>query len=1092
MGENAQDSSPIMPANPLRIRLLGAPMLTLPESEFQWHLHDQKAWALLFYLAASGRSQSRDHLATLLWGESLESNARHSLRSCLYRLRNALPAAGADILIVNSHEVRLSLDENQCDVVRFRRLLAAKNEPELKEAVTLYQGPFLEGFAVPDAPVFDQWHRIEAARLSQEYLSALHILAGGAESRQAWADAVDYVQRMVQLDPLDEKNLRWLIELYARTGSTGRALRLYQQFKESLRRELGLVPSAETEEVLRDVLRPSAVPHSHTSTGEPTSPELFGYTFEPVVPLVGREGALAELFSLSQVAETGNGVTVLLHGEAGMGKTRLLNEVAARHTGSGSQWIVLRGSCSPFDDLLSYGPFYEAFRTAAPGDLTDLLVVEHGNAPDSAGNVMWRVLETLRLLTRSGPLLLAIDDLQWANSATLRLFGFLATRIRALPVLLIGTIQHPEAIPAIRRLLAVGRHRGEVHLVHVTPLTLEAVTDALSLLEIDAESVTSLAEWLQDRSGGSPFILGEILSQLRSDAVLTREDSTEDPTWHLDAARWLRRRVQFTLPATTHDLLSWRLAPVAPEGLRLLEVLAVAGQPLSLGLLRDLLGERSGRVLQQVEDLLARGLLVEAPEDALALPHHLLRETLLSRLSHRRRRTLHRQLVAAMERSPALDAEGSLRQLALHAVAGEDPDRARRYGLRVMDDLLQDQPNAETLRFVHQLRELLAPSAVPLELMKLAHELGRLHQSLGQLEAASHYHQQHFALARQAGDVVAQATAYCEIGELALLTNDYLAAATAADSALQLTPPLNSSIPTGRSYRLLGAARAMEGRDLGEAVHYLQQAVAIHREAGSYGDLCADLFELGNVAAQRGDLVEALSLYEEAATAATAGHDYYFLALAHNNIAYHSLLLGRVDAAAEAVAKGHRLAETHELVGALLHLYSTQGEIHLYLSEWEKASLAFRRGLALAEELGNLERQAGYRAGLALAMRGQGNYAEAVRLLEAARGLIVAEGYWHLYTRVLLYLAETFGQQHRLEEAWPLLEEAASIANSQGRVLLRLQAECLRGELLSAFGRTTEAEALFADLLIQATELGLPLEVARIQRIQSTRDVTLQ
>jgi tetratricopeptide (TPR) repeat protein len=735
--------------------------------------------------------------------------------------------------------------------------------------------------------------------------------------------------------------------------------------------------------------------------------------------------------------------------------------------------------------LLSYGPFYEAFQTAASGDLTDLLEVEHGNAPHSAGNVMWHVLDTLRLLSQSGPLLLAIDDLQWANSATLRLFGFLATRIRGLPVLLIGTIQHPGAVPAIRRLLAVGRHRGEVHLVHVMPLTLEAVTDALSLLKFDAESVTSLAEWLQDRSGGSPFILGEILSQLRSDDVLTREDST----WHLDAARWLRRRVMFTLPATTHDLLSWRLAPVAPEALPLLEVLAVAGQPLSQRLLRDLLGERAGHVLQQVEDLLARGLLVEAPEDALALPHHLLRETLLSRLSHRGRRTLHRELVAALERSPAQDAGGALRQLALHAVAGEDPDRARRYGLRVMDELLQDQPSAETLRFVHQLHELLAPSAVPLELMKLAHELGRLHQSLGQPEAASHYHQQHLALARQAGDVAAQATAYCEIGELALLTNDYLAAATAASAALQLSPSLDSSTPTGRSYRLLGAAHAMEGRDLGGAVHYLQQAVTIHREARSYGDLCADLFELGNVAAQRGELVEALSLYEEAASAATAGHDYYVLALAHNNIAYHSLLLGRVDTATEAVAKGQRLAETHELVGALLHLYSTQGEIHLFLSEWEKASLSFRRGLALAEELGNLERQAGYRAGLALAMRGQGDYAEAVRLLEEARGLIVSEGYWHLHTRILLYLAETNWLQHRVEEAWPLLEEAASIADSQGRVLLRLQAECLRGELLFASGRQSEGEALFADLLRQATKLGLPLEVARIQ---STRGVTLQ
>ena len=201
------------------------------------------------------------------------------------------------------------------------------------------------------------------------------------------------------------------------------------------------------------------------------------------MPLVGRDEILAELLTLiSRGPETGSGLTILLQGEAGMGKTRLLDEVATRVSSSESpQWIVLRGSCSPFDDLLSYGPFYDAFQTAAPGDLTDMLMVEHTNGPDDAGNIRWRVLQTLRLLAQGGPLLLAIDDLHWANSATLHLFGFLATRIRTLPVLLVGTIQHPEAIPAVQRLLAVSRHRGEVRPLTVPPLRLEAVTAFLSL-----------------------------------------------------------------------------------------------------------------------------------------------------------------------------------------------------------------------------------------------------------------------------------------------------------------------------------------------------------------------------------------------------------------------------------------------------------------------------------------------------------------------------------------------------------------------------------------------------------------------------------
>ena len=337
---------------------------------------------------------------------------------------------------------------------------------------------------------------------------------------------------------------------------------------------------------------------------------------------------------------------------------------------------------------------------------------------------------------------------------------------------------------------------------------------------------------------------------------------------------------------------------------------------------------------------------MEAPGDCVTLPHHLLRETLQSRLSHLRRRTLHRQLLEALERHAAPSAPVGLRHLALHAVAGEDTERAYRYGLQVLDELLQDQPSAETLRFLYQLRDLLAPSALPHELMKLAHALGTVHQSLGELEAARHWHERHLELARSAGDMIAEAGAHFEIGELALVTNNYHGAAAAATNGLRLFELPEASTPSGRGYRLLGAAKAMEGQDLGGAVHDLQRAVAIHRGGESFGELCADLFELGNVAAQRGELAGAISLYEEAAAAAAAGHAYYFLALAHNNYAYHSLLLGRVDAAQQAVLQGQRVARTHELVSAFLHLYSTQGEVHLYRAEWERAGQCFRRGLA--------------------------------------------------------------------------------------------------------------------------------------------------
>jgi len=164
-----------------------------------------------------------------------------------------------------------------------------------------------------------------------------------------------------------------------------------------------------------------------------------------------------------------------------------------------------------------------------------------------------------------------------------------------------------------------------------------------------------------------------------------------------------------------------------------------------------------------------------------------------------------------------------------------------------------------------------------------------------------------------------------------------------------------------------------------------------------------------------------------------------------------------------------------------LHLYSTNGEIHLYLAEWEKAQESFRRGLAIAEDLGSLERQAGYRGGLALAARGRNDFDTAVRLLKEALALIAEQGYWHLRTRLQLWLAETLYQQGHYKEALPLVDAAVNTARAHRRTVLLIEGECLRAGLLAQAGDWPTANALFTDAMESATSLGLPLEIARVQ-----------
>jgi tetratricopeptide (TPR) repeat protein len=152
----------------------------------------------------------------------------------------------------------------------------------------------------------------------------------------------------------------------------------------------------------------------------------------------------------------------------------------------------------------------------------------------------------------------------------------------------------------------------------------------------------------------------------------------------------------------------------------------------------------------------------------------------------------------------------------------------------------------------------------------------------------------------------------------------------------------------------------------------------------------------------------------------------------------------------------------------------------MYLGEWAAAADSFQRGLALAEELGHLERQAGYRAGLALVARDHvGDLERAVALLKEALALIEGQGYEHLQTEIRLRLAETLMRQGHTAEAWPQLEVALVTARTHDRTLLTIHGERLRAGLLAQSGDWPGANTLFAQTLDLASGSDLLLEVAR-------------
>lgn len=249
---------------------------------FQLHVADggtvplgvKKAKALLAYLALQpGQRCARDRLAALLWEDSTDSQARQSLRQVLAELRRTLPQAER-VLDTEGDGVVLVADAVAVDVRDFERLLDDATPQALVRAVELYQGEFLEGFN-PRAPAFEDWLMAERSRLRERVLEAMqalldHDLASGASER-----AIRRALRLLALDPLRESVQRTLMELYARQGHYGAALKQYRICQQVLRRELGIAPESATQQLYRQMLqyRQSAPAEPPDEPAEPLADE---------------------------------------------------------------------------------------------------------------------------------------------------------------------------------------------------------------------------------------------------------------------------------------------------------------------------------------------------------------------------------------------------------------------------------------------------------------------------------------------------------------------------------------------------------------------------------------------------------------------------------------------------------------------------------------------------------------------------------------------------------------------------------------------------------------------------------------------------
>lgn len=634
-----------------------------------------KPLALLTYVAlAPNGSMPRDHVAELLWPGCGLTESRHSLRQCLYRLRQSTGGAplvrlrGVDLVL----ERRVALD-----CLEGERLTA---NGDLSRGCELLDGNFLEGFAVPESHEFEDWAEAQRTRFRDGWSRAARRLTEDLLRRGDVTQSLNLAERLATLRPFDNGAIRLVMVALAEAGKHATALARFHAYAELLNREMGEEPGAELAAYARELEAYLKV-----------RPEPRG----AVLPFAGRARQWAALEAAWEAARSANGSTWLIEGAAGMGKTRVLTELTARVRAAGG--VVLLGKCFEIERAVPYAAVAEALAPLASraelGTLGRAWLSEAARllpelrdrfadlpAAGAAGSdaAKRRLHEALarcvEAIAARAAVLVAVDDVHWGDAATLEILHLLSKRLRDTHALVVATYRPAELSPIARRFARSLCTDRLADVVLLEGLTEEDIGDLLTTLATFesrdvAESVTRL---LHRHTGGNPLFLYELLDSLARREIFV----VRDGQW------WLTTGTGATgLPRTLGKLLADRVDALAPWMRACVETLAVCGEESATEIVAAALQLSEPRAELALSVLEEERLVKRVGAGIFDLAHDELRRLVYQEIPDERRRLLHAAVGVALESQGESKRPGGPARLAHHFDQAADQQRAHRYAL---------------------------------------------------------------------------------------------------------------------------------------------------------------------------------------------------------------------------------------------------------------------------------------------------------------------------------------------------------------------------------------------------------------------------
>jgi DNA-binding SARP family transcriptional activator len=881
---------------PLIVKMLGQ-----PEARYDGQLlrfRSRKVLALLLYLVVTGEWHRRDTLLALLWPESDKKRGRTSLRTTITRLRQSL-AEASPLIATKGDLVGIAPDAwLDLDLRHIEAALDTTDEAPIQTALALIRGEFLEGFSLNDAPEFDAWVSVQREHWHQQIETMCGHLYRIQRDRGEHHRAVETAGRWVAVAPLSEAAYQSLMEAYLLVGARTAALKAYENCCTMLAEEFGVKPMVETERLAEQGRQMQS--SGRAAQASEVSPVLTVHTF----PLIGRATEHQHLVQAYHQTAAGQAQIVVISGEAGIGKTRLVEDFLGWLKLQPTAVDILSGRAFEMGGRLPYQPLVKALRERierenAPEDLLadvwlaelsrvlpelldrypDLSVPLVGDAEIARARLFEAVAAFGNALAGRGPAAFLLDDLQWAHEGTLDMLQYVAQRWREAeaPILVMITVRQEalNATPTLNEWFSRLERETRLSRLTLSALTIpdaQELVTALAEPTVPKQIIHKFGLWLHTETKGSPFFIDALLRMLIEREIMAPTVGDISCFDIEGALSYIQQTEHIPLPPTVREVIVNRLQQLDDQAGALLVAASVIGRDCTFERLCQISGINEIEGLSALEALLQNRLLLEVTgKRPYTFAHDNIRKIVYTQVGEARRRVYHRRAFQALEQAQAPAAE-----LAFHAQAAHLDGAAFHY------ILVAGEEAATTFGFDEAIEQFTAAwnmvrtgefEATEDQLVNLCQNYGRALEMGSRFDVAYAFFEEVERFAQEATNqslrlvaIMGQAT----IRALSTALQDTELAERLATNALELARFLGDHSSEAKALWLLQLRHAFSRQRFDLAVSYGEASLTIAREhdlreqlAYTLHDLVAPYRELERMTDAQAAEDEARDLFQE-------------------------------------------------------------------------------------------------------------------------------------------------------------------------------------------------------------------------------------